>query len=98
MTSSPELLLLGGHRAVDFLNTWRNPGQEIETLGDGAAWGRWLVATGLLEAGELPRLRRRFGEPASQHQQKPWLNRYARKPPFLVPAHHLLPPSRSGPS
>ena len=59
-----ELLRLGGHRAIDFLNTWRRPGEEVETLPDGAAFGAWLVGTGHLTEGELTRLRRRFGADA----------------------------------
>jgi predicted RNA-binding Zn ribbon-like protein len=57
-----ELLLLGGHRALDFLNTWRNPGVVEETLGDGAAFGEWLVGTGLVGEAEFAKLRRKFGE------------------------------------
>lgn len=59
-----KLLRLGGHRAIDFLNTWRNPGTEVETLVDGAAYGEWLVGVGLLDVEEFARLRRRFGEAA----------------------------------
>ena len=59
-----ELLQLGGHRAIDFLNTWRRPGEEVETLADGAAFGAWLVGTGHLTEEEFTRLRRRFGAEA----------------------------------
>ncbi len=90
MTDTPELLFLGGHRAVDFLNTWRRPGHEVETLGDGAAFGRWLVGSGLVEAAELARLRRRFGEQAMdaaaaearrlREWSRVWLQRWRRAP------------------
>ena len=58
---APALLQLGGHRALDFLNTWRCPDIEVETLADGAALGAWLVGTGHLTDEELARLRRKFG-------------------------------------
>lgn len=87
---SPAPLLLGGHRALDFLNTWRNPGQPVETLGDGRAFGEWLVAAGLIEEAELTRLRRRFGEPAMnaaaaearrlREWARDWLVRWRRAP------------------
>jgi predicted RNA-binding Zn ribbon-like protein len=59
-----ELLQLGGHRALDFLNTWRCPGTEVETLVDGPAFGTWLVGMGHLTEEEFVRLRRRFGAEA----------------------------------
>jgi predicted RNA-binding Zn ribbon-like protein len=88
--SSGDLLLLGGHRALDFLNTWRRPGVEIETLVDGAAFGRWLVGVNLLEAAEFARLKRRFGETALdaaagearrfREWARGWLERWRRAP------------------
>ncbi len=60
--TASEPLRLGGHRALDFLNTWRNPGEAVETLGDGAAFGAWLVAVGHIDESEYTRLRRKFGE------------------------------------
>jgi predicted RNA-binding Zn ribbon-like protein len=85
-----ELLLLGGHRAIDFLNTWRCPGVEVETLTDGAALGAWLVGTGHFTAEELARLRRRFGaEPMDaaaaearrfREWAREWLARWRRLP------------------
>lgn len=62
--TSPALLILGGHRALDFLNTWREPGEAQETLVDGRAFGGWLVAVGHLDEAGLAKLRRRFGEAA----------------------------------
>jgi predicted RNA-binding Zn ribbon-like protein len=87
---SPPLLLLGGHRALDFLNTWRNPGESVETLVDGRAFGDWLVGVGLLDETELARLRRRFGEAAMdaaaaearrfREWARSWLVRWRRAP------------------
>jgi len=55
-------LFLGSHPAIDFLNTSLAPhGAHIETIADGAALVSWLVAAGLLEAGEAGKLERRFG-------------------------------------
>jgi predicted RNA-binding Zn ribbon-like protein len=58
-------LHLGGHPALDFLNTrYTPPGETVETLPDGPAFLAWLVATGLLDAGEAARLKRNFGRKA----------------------------------
>ncbi|MGH8177503.1 MAG: CGNR zinc finger domain-containing protein [Steroidobacter sp.] len=55
-------LFIGSHLAVDFLNTALAPrGQEIETIGDGRAYLRWIVGAGLLTEAEASRLLRRFG-------------------------------------
>lgn len=88
--SSPALLQLGGHRALDFLNTWREPGKAEETLGDGRAFGDWLVAMGHLEPSELARLKRRFDEAAMdaaaaearrfREWTREWLTRWRRAP------------------
>src|SRR6202008_1598074 len=60
-----EQLFLGGHRAIDFLNTKRAPdGVEIETIGSGAAFAEWLVAAGCIEAEPMSKLARRFGSTA----------------------------------
>src|SRR5689334_22039605 len=87
---TPALLQLGGHRALDFLNTWREPGAEEETLADGRAFGAWLVAVGHLEESELAKLRRRFGEAAMdtaasearrfREWAREWLTRWRRAP------------------
>lgn len=88
--SAPALLQLGGHRALDFLNTWREPGEVEETLGDGRAFGAWLVTVGHLEPSELARLKRRFGEAAMdsaaaevrrfREWAREWLTRWRRAP------------------
>jgi predicted RNA-binding Zn ribbon-like protein len=88
--SAPALLRLGGHRALDFLNTRRDPGVVEETLGDGRAFGDWLVAVGHVEPLELARLRRRFGEAAMdaaaaearrlREWAREWLTRWRRAP------------------
>jgi predicted RNA-binding Zn ribbon-like protein len=62
--TAPMLLRLGGHRALDFLNTWRDPGEVEEALGDGSAFGAWLLAVDHLAPSDLARLKRRFGEAA----------------------------------
>ena len=57
-----EPLFLGGHPAVDFLNTALQPdGEHIETIGDGRAFVAWLVAAGLIDAGQGTKLLRRLG-------------------------------------
>jgi predicted RNA-binding Zn ribbon-like protein len=63
-----EPLFLGGHPAVDFLNTAFAPdGQEIETIGDGRTYLDWFVSAGLLTEAEAARVRRRFGAQALDH-------------------------------
>jgi predicted RNA-binding Zn ribbon-like protein len=58
---TPQALFLGGHPAVDFLNTAYAPGgQHIETLGDGRALLDWMVRAKLLEESESATLQRRF--------------------------------------
>jgi len=58
-------LQLGGHPALDFLNTYYTPpGETVEALLDGPAFLEWLAAAGLLEAGEAARLKRTFGREA----------------------------------
>lgn len=53
-------LFLGGHRAVDFLNTRPTPeGQPVELMGDGRSFAEWLESAGLLESAK--KLERRFG-------------------------------------
>lgn len=52
---------LGGHPAIDLLNTSFRPGDEtVERLGDGAALAAWLQETGLVEPGAAA-LTRRLG-------------------------------------
>lgn len=90
MNESASVLQVGGHRALDFLNTWREPGQAVETLADGHDFGAWLVATGHLEESELARLKRRFGDAAMdaaaaearrfREWAREWLKRWRRAP------------------
>lgn len=57
-----EPLFLGGHPAIDFLNTAFAPdGARVETIGDGRALLAWLVGAGLLSEGEAAKLSRRLG-------------------------------------
>lgn len=54
-----EPLFLGGHPAIDFLNTALSPqGTLIELLPDGAALLNWLVSANLLDAGTASKLKR----------------------------------------
>ena len=69
MTASTEpttqSLFLGGHPALDFLNTLFGPeGQQAETIGNGRAFLDWLVTAGLLDATVAARLPRKFGDEA----------------------------------
>lgn len=90
MDETQSVLQLGGHRAIDFLNTWREPGEAVETLNDGRAFGAWLVAVGHLEEAELAKLKRRFGEAAMdaaaaearrfREWAREWLTRWRRVP------------------
>ncbi len=65
--TAPETqpLFLGGHPAMDFLNTLFGPaGRQAETIGSGQAYLDWLVTAGLLDGAVAARLPRRFGEEA----------------------------------
>jgi predicted RNA-binding Zn ribbon-like protein len=84
-------LLLGSHRAIDFLNTWRRPdGEIVETIGDGKAFGEWLVAVDLVAEEAIARLVRRAGsramdEAAAEARRfrewaREWLVRWRRAP------------------
>lgn len=65
MTAATEPLFLAGHPALDFLNTtFRPPDQTVEVIGDGAAFLRWLVQSGMLDAAAARKLERRGGAPA----------------------------------
>jgi predicted RNA-binding Zn ribbon-like protein len=86
-----EPLLLGSHRALDFLNTWRKPdGNVVETIGDGRAFAGWLVAVDLTSEDEIARLARRAGakamdEAAAEARRfrewaREWLVRWRRSP------------------
>lgn len=57
-----DALFLGGHPAVDFLNTAFTPdGNTVDTIGNGRAFVDWLVAAGLLDRATASSLARRFG-------------------------------------
>lgn len=57
-----EPLFLGGHPAIDFLNTAFSPqGASIEVLTDGVALVDWLVAANLLDTKTAANLKRRYG-------------------------------------
>ena len=50
-------LFLGGHPALDFLNTLATPrGERMELLGDGAALAAWLESAGLVNAASARKL------------------------------------------
>ena len=55
-------LFLGGHPAIDFLNTAMTPdGETVETIPDGRAFLEWLVSAELLSEAEAAKVSRRFG-------------------------------------
>jgi predicted RNA-binding Zn ribbon-like protein len=55
-------LYLGGHPAIDFLNTALTPdGVPAETIPDGRAFLDWFVGAGLMEEADVAKLSRRFG-------------------------------------
>lgn len=57
----PAPIVVGGHVALDFLNTIASPQDEpIEYLSNGAAFVRWLVASGVIDGREAGALLRRF--------------------------------------
>ena len=57
-----KALFLGGHSAIDFLNTSFAPdGTAVETIGDGRALLAWMVEAGLLTGDEAAKLARRAG-------------------------------------
>lgn len=55
-------LFVGGHPALDFLNTSYAPqGQPVDVIADGRAFVAWLVEAGLLEEHGASALKRRLG-------------------------------------
>jgi len=57
-----EPLFLGGHPAIDFLNTYVVPrGEPVELIGDGKSFVHWLVEAKLLDASAARGLARRLG-------------------------------------
>jgi len=84
-------LFLGGHPAIDFLNTAMTPdGEAVETIPDGRAFLEWLVSAELLREPEAAKLSRRFGvkglETAAAEARKvrdwarEWLARWRARP------------------
>src|SRR5688572_12373891 len=58
-------LFLGGHPAMDFLNTRPTPqGAPIELIGDGTSYAAWLEEAQLLHGTTAQQLRRRVGRAA----------------------------------
>jgi predicted RNA-binding Zn ribbon-like protein len=56
-----EPVFLGGHPAIDFLNTTFSPqGITIEVIGDGESFLRWMVEARLLHASSAASIRRRY--------------------------------------
>lgn len=54
--------LIGGHAAIDFLNTSFTPkGEVVETIGDGRSLLDWLVQAGLIDEPTATRLKRQLG-------------------------------------
>jgi predicted RNA-binding Zn ribbon-like protein len=57
-----EPLFVGGHPAIDFLNTSFFPrGERVETLGDGEAFLEWLIRADLLSESAAASLKRALG-------------------------------------
>lgn len=84
-------LFLGGHPAIDFLNTRMAPqGVSTELIGDGQAFLRWLVDAGLLDEAAAARAKRRLGaaglDEAAHHARtlrewtRSWLGRWREAP------------------
>ena len=80
-------LFLGGHPALDFLNTAFSPNDvEMEAIGDGRALLDWLVGAELLERAEADALLSRSGAKAMdvaavkarklREQMRTWLQRW----------------------
>ena len=83
--------LIGGHAAIDFLNTSFTPEHEaIETIGDARSFLKWLIASGLIDESAATRLMKRSGpkalESAAAEARKirewtrEWLGRWRAKP------------------
>ena len=58
-------LFVGGHPALDFLNTvLTRQGTPIETISDGQAFVAWLASAGMLDDPAAAKVSRRFGAKA----------------------------------
>jgi predicted RNA-binding Zn ribbon-like protein len=91
MSTPVAPLFLGGHPALDFLNTVFSPdGAEMETLGDGHALLDWLVGAQLLSAAAADALLSREGPKAMdvtaakarklREQARAWLQQWRAAP------------------
>jgi predicted RNA-binding Zn ribbon-like protein len=91
MTATASPLYLGGHPAVDFLNTAFAPdGVQRETIPDGQALLDWMVGAGLIEEGAASRLMHRLGGKAldstaaqarrMRERTRDWLERWRAAP------------------
>lgn len=80
-------LFLGGHPALDFLNTTLSPhGAQIELIGDGRTFVDWLVSAELLDASTASKLKRGTSSKALdivaaearkvRHWANDWLSRW----------------------
>ncbi len=59
---SSAALFLGGHPALDFINTSFAPsGVPTEVIGDGSALLDWMASAGLIEPAAVRKLANRFG-------------------------------------
>ena len=86
-----DFLFLGGHPAIDFLNTSFTPrGEVVETIGDGASFLDWLVQGALIDEATAARLKRQLGMAeldaaaaearALRAWAREWLARWRRSP------------------
>ena len=86
-----EPVFLGGHPAIDFLNTTFSPqGLTIEVIGDGESFLRWMVEATLLDAATAASLRRRYSSTmldaiaADARKLRAWvagwIDRWSRRP------------------
>jgi predicted RNA-binding Zn ribbon-like protein len=89
MSTSP--LFLGGHPAIDFLNTEFGPdGAPTEVIADGGAFLGWMVGAGLLKQDAANRLAERLGRKAIdsaaaearklRERTRSWLERWRAAP------------------
>jgi predicted RNA-binding Zn ribbon-like protein len=89
--SCMEPLFLGGHPALDFINTTFCPeGERVEVIGNGAAFVDWLIRAGLLTEIAAARLKRRLGVQgldgaasearALREWASRWISRWSRDP------------------
>lgn len=59
---SDKAFFVGGHAALDFLNTIAAPrGEMIESIANGEAYVRWLADAGLLDRAEILGILKQFG-------------------------------------